>query len=40
MALMCKLTKDYLNTIQGQEVVAENALALAAKEGHWVILQV
>jgi dynein heavy chain len=25
---------------QGQEVVAENALALAAKEGHWVILQV
>ncbi|XP_033840356.1 dynein heavy chain 9, axonemal isoform X2 [Periophthalmus magnuspinnatus] len=24
---------------QGQEVVAEQALALAAKEGHWVILQ-
>jgi len=25
---------------QGQEVVAENALDLAVKEGHWVILQV
>lgn len=25
---------------QGQEVVAEQALDLAAKEGHWVILQV
>lgn len=25
---------------QGQEIVAENALALAGKEGHWVILQV
>lgn len=25
---------------QGQEVVAENALALASKEGHWVVLQV
>lgn len=25
---------------QGQEVVAENALDVAAKEGHWVILQV
>ncbi|KAG7263018.1 hypothetical protein CRUP_036785 [Coryphaenoides rupestris] len=24
---------------QGQEVVAEQALDLAAKEGHWVILQ-
>lgn len=25
---------------QGQEVIAEQALELAAKEGHWVILQV
>ena len=25
---------------QGQEVVAENALDLASKNGHWVILQV
>lgn len=25
---------------QGQEVVAEQALDLAAKNGHWVILQV
>lgn len=25
---------------QGQEVVAEDALNLASKEGHWVILQV
>ena len=25
---------------QGQEIVAENALELASKEGHWVILQV
>lgn len=25
---------------QGQEVVAEQALDLAAREGHWVILQV
>ena len=25
---------------QGQEVVAENALDLASKEGHWVVLQV
>lgn len=25
---------------QGQEVVAENALDVAAEEGHWVILQV
>jgi dynein heavy chain, axonemal len=25
---------------QGQEVVAERALDIAAKEGHWVILQV
>ena len=25
---------------QGQETVAENALDVASKEGHWVILQV
>ena len=25
---------------QGQEIVAENALDVASKEGHWVILQV
>ena len=25
---------------QGQEVVAENALDMASKDGHWVILQV
>lgn len=25
---------------QGQEVVAENALDVAAENGHWVILQV
>ena len=25
---------------QGQEIVAENALELASKDGHWVILQV
>jgi dynein heavy chain len=25
---------------QGQEVVAEQALDIAAKDGHWVILQV
>ncbi len=25
---------------QGQEIVAENAIDLASKEGHWVILQV
>ena len=25
---------------QGQEVVAENAMMQAAKEGHWVVLQV
>lgn len=25
---------------QGQEIVAENALSMASKEGHWVILQV
>lgn len=25
---------------QGQEVVAERAMDLAAKEGHWVVLQV
>ena len=25
---------------QGQEIVAENALDVAAKDGHWVILQV
>ena len=25
---------------QGQEIVAENALDLASKDGHWVILQV
>lgn len=25
---------------QGQEVVAEQAMSLAAKEGHWVVLQV
>ena len=25
---------------QGQEVVAENALDVASKDGHWVILQV
>jgi dynein heavy chain len=24
---------------QGQEIVAENAMELAAKEGHWVVLQ-
>ncbi len=26
--------------LQGQEVVAESALDMASKEGHWVILQV
>ena len=26
--------------IQGQEIVAENALEVASKDGHWVILQV
>lgn len=26
--------------LQGQEIVAENALSVASKEGHWVILQV
>ena len=26
--------------LQGQEIVAEQSLDLAAKEGHWVILQV
>lgn len=26
--------------LQGQEIVAEQGLDLAAKEGHWVILQV
>lgn len=25
---------------QGQEVVADHALEVASKEGHWVILQV
>jgi dynein heavy chain len=25
---------------QGQEIVAEQAMDLAAKEGHWVVLQV
>lgn len=25
---------------QGQEIVAERAMDLAAKEGHWVVLQV
>lgn len=25
---------------QGQEIVAENAMDIAAREGHWVILQV
>ena len=25
---------------QGQEIVAENALDVASKDGHWVILQV
>ena len=25
---------------QGQEIVAETAMDLAAKEGHWVVLQV
>ncbi len=25
---------------QGQEVVAENALDVASKDGHWVVLQV
>ena len=25
---------------QGQEIIAEQAMDLAAKEGHWVILQV
>jgi len=26
--------------LQGQEVVAENALDVASKEGQWVVLQV
>jgi guanylate kinase len=29
-----------LSFSQGQEIVAEQALQLAAKEGHWVVLQV
>lgn len=27
-------------TFQGQEIVAESALEVASKDGHWVILQV
>ena len=34
---LCKYCDQYF---QGQEVVAENALSVASKEGHWVILQV
>ena len=26
--------------LQGQEVVAESALEVASKDGHWVVLQV
>ena len=29
-----------ISNVQGQEVVAEKALEIASKEGHWVILQV
>ena len=28
------------STLQGQEVVAENAMDVGSKDGHWVILQV
>ena len=39
---VCRQKQEEIFTIflQGQEVVAENALELASKEGHWVILQV
>ena len=30
----------FFSLMQGQEVVAENAIEVSAKEGHWVILQV
>ena len=40
-----KFTSDYGNFHnvslgQGQEIVAENAIEIASKKGHWVILQV
>ena len=31
---------EIISVFQGQEIVAEQSLDLAAKEGHWVILQV
>lgn len=31
--------RDHLFTGQGQEVVAERAMKIAAKHGHWVVLQ-
>lgn len=31
---------EIISVFQGQEIVAEQGLDLAAKEGHWVILQV
>ena len=29
-----------IDSVQGQEVVAESAMDLGSKDGHWVILQV
>lgn len=39
MTHMCVRACAYTHT-QGQEVVAEHALEVASKDGHWVILQV
>ena len=34
------LVHYYIMISLGQEIVAENALDIASKEGHWVVLQV
>ena len=38
--MLCSNIMFIVLFLQGQEIVAENALSVAAKEGHWVILQV
>ena len=36
----CYHANQFYSNLKGQEIVAEQSLDLAAKEGHWVILQV
>lgn len=39
-SLLCIRNFHNVSLGQGQEIVAEQALDIAAKDGHWVVLQV